>query len=127
MTNTKLAVESFGPKGGLLTSLSRAPEGIEKVRLDVKVEAILMYTVGGYVSLSLAVIAGLTPDESVFRVHSGHAFDTSETRGSRMVLGACEAHSRYARSVQNQAKPGRCQTGAREHPPRNRRNTSELI
>lgn len=49
--NIKLAMETFGPKGGLLTILSLVPEGIEKVRSNVKVERILLYTVNGRVSL----------------------------------------------------------------------------
>jgi len=50
MACAKLAVESLGPKGGLVTGLSPVPEGFEKIRGDVKMEGILMYTLFGYVS-----------------------------------------------------------------------------
>ena len=49
-TSTKLSMEAFGSKGGLLTTLLGLPEGLDKIRSDVKVERILLYTVGGYVS-----------------------------------------------------------------------------
>jgi hypothetical protein len=49
-TDIKLAIESFGPEGGLLTLLASLPQGLEKLRPNVKPERILLYTVGGYVS-----------------------------------------------------------------------------
>ncbi len=49
-SNIKLAMETFGPKGGLLTILRTVSKGIEKVRSNVKVERLPMYTASGYVS-----------------------------------------------------------------------------
>lgn len=61
--STKLAVESFGSKGGILTTLLPAPEGSDKIRTDVKVDRILLYTIFGYVSPStpsaMATVANL--------------------------------------------------------------------
>lgn len=46
----ELAVQAFNDKGGLLTALLLIPDEAKKIRPDVKIERILLYTISGYVS-----------------------------------------------------------------------------
>ncbi|EIW70465.1 hypothetical protein TREMEDRAFT_71312 [Tremella mesenterica DSM 1558] len=46
--DAKLAVESIGTEGGLVTFLLSVPEEAKNRRSDVKLEGILLYTIGGY-------------------------------------------------------------------------------
>lgn len=50
--NAQLAIDCFGDKSGKVTTLLGVPEGLSGTD-KVKVEGILMYTVGGYVSHTL--------------------------------------------------------------------------
>ena len=58
ITNAKLAFGAFGPKGGLLRALIVVPD-VSGLRKDVRMERILMYTIGGYVSLRLPSISSI--------------------------------------------------------------------
>lgn len=48
--NTQLAIDTFGEAGGKLTVLLGVPEGLERAE-KIKANSILLYVVGGYVSL----------------------------------------------------------------------------
>lgn len=48
--NFKISIKSFAKEGGQLTTLTLIPEGAEKFREEVKIDRVLLYTVGGYVS-----------------------------------------------------------------------------
>jgi NADPH:quinone reductase-like Zn-dependent oxidoreductase len=48
--NFKLSAQAFGEEGGQLTTLTLIPEGADKIRDNVKIDRVLLYTVGGYVS-----------------------------------------------------------------------------
>lgn len=49
--NYRLSINSFKPEGGLLTTLLIIPDEVHNIRKEVKVDRILMYTIGGYVSM----------------------------------------------------------------------------
>lgn len=59
--NFKLAVKSFGKDGGQLTTLTLIPDGAEKLREDVKIDRVLLYTVNGYVSTLCTSMTKLDP------------------------------------------------------------------
>jgi NADPH:quinone reductase-like Zn-dependent oxidoreductase len=48
--NTQLAIDTFGERGGKLTVLLGVPEGLERAE-KIKSNSILLYVVGGYVSV----------------------------------------------------------------------------
>jgi hypothetical protein len=48
--NFNLSVRAFGEEGGQLTTLTLIPDDAIKLRREVKIDRILLYTVFGYVS-----------------------------------------------------------------------------
>ena len=63
--NFRLSVQSFQSEGGQLTTLTLIPDGADKIREDVKIDRVLLYTVGGYVSTQRSSRRSLRPAPQV--------------------------------------------------------------
>lgn len=106
----ELATKAFHDKGGLLTALLLIPDEAHKIRPDVKIERILMYTIGGYVSSALPFVR--EPADPVDSLSSSRPVSLCQL-SQRTRLGSwtlCPRERQFLRSITSRATRSTCGT-----------------